>query len=314
MTDSTKPQARYFPVMKQPMLPKGTFSGKTALITGGGTGLGKGMALMLGSLGASVAILGRRQHVLENAAKELESQTGSKILPCSADIRDPEAVKMAIDKVESELGLPTIIVNNAAGNFISPTERLSPNAFKTVIDIVLNGTANVTLDLGKRLIAAQKGASILAITTTYTYRGSAFVVPSASAKAGVENMMRSLASEWGRYGIRLNCLAPGPIDTGPDSGAWSRLDPTGSFKDMALEKLPVGRFGGVEELANLACFLLSDYSSFMTGETVVFDGGEIGFGAGEFNGLVNVPKDHWDAMEKMIRETNAKQKGKSSKL
>ncbi|ODN03001.1 2,4-dienoyl-CoA reductase, mitochondrial [Orchesella cincta] len=272
MTDATKPQAKYFPVMKQPMLPKGTFSGKTALITGGGTGLGKGMALMLGSLGASVAIMGRRQHVLEDAAKELESQTGRKVLACSADIRDPEAVKMAIDKVEKELGLPTVIVNNAAGNFVSPTERLSPNAFKTIIDIVLNGTANVTLDIGKRLIAAQKGASILAITTTYTYRGSGFVVPSAAAKAGVENMMR--------------------------------------FKDMALEKLPVGRFGNVEELSNLACFLLSDYSSFMTGETVVFDGGEIGFGAGEFNGLVNVEKDQWDAMEKMIRETNARQKGK----
>jgi len=311
MTDNTKPQAKHFPVMKQPMLPKGTFLGKTALITGGGTGLGKGMALMLGSLGASVAILGRRQNVLEAAAKELESQTGSKIRPYPADIRDPEAVKTAIDKVEKELGLPTVIVNNAAGNFISPTERLSPNAFKTIIDIVLNGTANVTLDIGKRLIAAQKGASVLAITTTYTYRGSGFVVPSAAAKAGVENMIRSLASEWGRYGIRLNCLAPGPIDTGADSGAWSRLDPTGSFKDMALEKLPVGRFGGVEELANLASFLLSDYSSFMTGETVVLDGGEIGFGAGEFSGLVNVPKEQWDTMEKLIRESNAKQKGKS---
>lgn len=310
MSENTKPQAKYFPVKKNPMLPVGTFSGKTALITGGGTGLGKAMALMLGTLGASVAILGRRLHVLEQTAKELESKTGNKVIACSADVRDPEAVKLAIDKVEKELGLPTIIVNNAAGNFISPTERLSSNAFKTIIDIVLNGTANVTLDMGKRLIAAQKGASFLTITTTYTYRGSAFVVPSATAKAGIENMVRSLASEWGRYGIRLNCLAPGPIDTGAESGAWSRLDPTGTFKDVALDKLPVGRFGDPDELSNLACYLLSDYSSFITGETILLDGGELGFGAGEFNGLTKVTNEQWDVMEKMIRDSNAKQKAK----
>jgi len=310
MTEHTKPQAKYFPVKNTPMLPRGTFAGKIALITGGGTGLGKSMALMLSTLGASVAILGRRQHVLEETAKELEAKTGNRILACSADIRDPNAVKIAIDQVEKELGLPTIIVNNAAGNFISPTERLSPNAFKTIIDIVLNGTANVTLDIGKRLIAAQKGGSFLAITTTYTYRGSAFVVPSGAAKAGVENMVKSLASEWGRYGIRLNCLAPGPIDTGPDSGASSRLDPTGMFVEEALQKLPVGRLGDPDELSNLACYLLSDYSSFLTGETIVLDGGEIGFGAGSFNDLVRVSKDQWDVMEKMIRESNARQKAK----
>jgi len=293
------------------MLPKGTFAGKIALITGGGTGLGKSMALMLGTLGASVAILGRRLNVLQETAKELQAKTGNRVFACSADVRDPNAVKDAIDKVEKELGLPTIIVNNAAGNFISPTERLSPNAFKTIIDIVLNGTANVTLDIGKRLIAAEKGAAFLSITTTYTYRGSAFVVPSAAAKAGVENLNRSLASEWGKYGIRLNNLAPGPIDTGRDSGAWSRLDPTGMFAEGAVEKLPVGRLGDPEEVSNLACYLLSDYSSFMTGETVVLDGGEIGFGAGEFNDLVRIPKEQWDAMEKMIRESNAKEKAKS---
>ncbi|XP_037025199.1 2,4-dienoyl-CoA reductase, mitochondrial-like [Bradysia coprophila] len=306
----TKPQAKHFPVKKTPMLPPGTFSGKTALITGGGTGLGKAMALMLGTLGASVAILGRRLHVLEQTAKELESQTGNRVLACSADVRDPAAVKSAIDLVEKELGLPTIIVNNAAGNFISPTERLSPNAFKTIIDIVLNGTANVTLDMGKRLIAAQKGASFLTITTTYTYRGSAFVVPSATAKAGIENMVRSLASEWGRYGIRLNCVAPGPIDTGTDGGAWSRLDPTGAFKDVAIDKLPVGRFGDPAEVSNLACYLLSDYSSFITGETILLDGGELGFGAGEFNNLTQVSNEQWDLMEKMIRQSNAKDKAK----
>jgi 2,4-dienoyl-CoA reductase len=310
MSEDTKPQAKHFPVKKNPMLPPGTFTGKTALITGGGTGLGKAMALMLGTLGASVAILGRRLHVLEQTAKELESQTGNKVLACSADVRDPAAVKSAIDLVEKELGLPTIIVNNAAGNFISPTERLSPNAFKTIIDIVLNGTANVTLDVGKRLIAAQKGATFLTITTTYTYRGSGFVVPSATAKAGIENMVRSLASEWGRHGIRLNCIAPGPIDTGVESGAWSRLDPTGAFKEFAMDKLPVGRFGDPNEVSNLACYLLSDYSSFITGETILLDGGELGFSAGEFNNLSKVSDEQWDVMEKMIRQSNAKDKAK----
>ncbi|KAJ6632633.1 2,4-dienoyl-CoA reductase [(3E)-enoyl-CoA-producing], mitochondrial, partial [Pseudolycoriella hygida] len=299
MSEDCKPQAKYFPVKKNPMLPAGTFTGKTALITGGGTGLGKAMALMLGTLGASVAIIGRRLHVLEEAAKELETQTGRKVLACSADIRDPQAVKLAVDRIENELGLPTIIVNNAAGNFISPTERLSPNAFKTIIDIVLNGTANVTLDVGKRLIAAQKGATFLNITTTYTFRGSGFVVPSATAKAGIENMYRSLASEWGRYGIRLNCLAPGPINTGADSGAWSRLDPTGNFKDLALEKLPIGRFGDPGEVSNLACYLLSDYSSFITGETILLDGGELNYNSGEFNPMTNIPNEQWDVMEKM---------------
>lgn len=295
------------------MLPKNTFSGKVALVTGGGTGLGKAMATMLGTLGASVAILGRRLHVVEKTAQQLSSETGAKILGISGDVRDPKAVKSAVDKIESELGgIPSIVVNNAAGNFISPTERLSSNAFKTIIDIVLSGSTNVTLDIGKRLISAKKGGSFLAITTTYCYRGSGFVVPSATAKAGVENMMRSLASEWGRYGIRLNCLAPGPIDTGPESGAWSRLDPTGEFKKMALQKLPIGRCGYPEEIANLACFMLSDYSSFMTGETVLLDGGEICFGAGEFNSLVSVPNQQWEKMEKLIREANAKQKGKPS--
>ncbi|ODN05464.1 2,4-dienoyl-CoA reductase, mitochondrial [Orchesella cincta] len=303
----TKPHAKHFPIKKTPMLPKGTFSGRTALVTGGGTGLGKGMALMLGTLGASVAIMGRRQNVLEKTAAELASQSGSKILACSGDVRDPSAVKAAVDKIEKELGLPTLIVNNAAGNFISPTERLSPNAVKTIIDIVLGGTVNITMDIAKRLIAAQKSASFLSITTTYCYRGSGFVVPSASAKAGVENMMRSLASEWGRYGIRLNCLSPGPI-WAEDSGAWGRLDPTGKFKKLALDKLPIGRCGDPHEIANLATYILSDYASFMTGETVLLDGGELCYGAGEFNFLTHVTNEQWDQMEKMIRDTNKKSK------
>jgi 2,4-dienoyl-CoA reductase len=308
MSDS-RPQAKYFPAVKTPMLPPGTFKGRTALITGGGTGLGKGMALMLSQLGAAVAIIGRRQAVIEDTARELQGMTGNKVIGLSADVRSPDGVKEAIDQIEKELGLPSLIVNNAAGNFISPAERITPNGWKSIVDIVLTGTANVTLDMGRRLIANQQGASFLAITTTYTLRGSGFVAPSAAAKSGVQSLMRSLASEWGRYGIRLNCLAPGPIET---EGAFSRLDPTGSFKEQMLNSLPTGRLGSPEELANLAAYLLSDYSAWMTGETVTLDGGESVFNAGEFNKLVKVTDEQWDQLAKIIKESSAKQKKKSS--
>lgn len=245
--------------------------------------------------------------MLEQTAGELNKATGNKVLPVSCDVRDPDAVRATVDTIEAQLGLPTVIVNNAAGNFVSPTERLSSNAWKTIVDIVLNGSANVTLDMGKRLIKAKQGGVFLAITTTYTFKGSGFVVPSAAAKAGVENMCRSLASEWGRYGIRLNCLAPGPI---PTEGAWSRLDPSNSLMEHAVDQLPTGRLGTVEEIANLASYLLSDYSSWMTGETVVLDGGELPFASGEFNQFVSTPEEAWDAMEKAIRATHAQQKKK----
>jgi len=301
----TRPQAKFFPAIKNLMLPKQTFMGRTALVTGGGTGLGKGIATVLSTLGASVAIIGRRKHVLEETSKEISSKSGNKVVHFSTDIRDVEEVKATLDKIENEIGLPTIIVNNAAGNFISPSERLSSNAFKTIIDIVLNGTTNVTLECGKRLIKAGLGGAFLSITTTYTYMGSGFVAPSAAAKAGVETLSRSLAWEWSKYGIRMNCIAPGPILT---EGAWSRLDPTGSFMEQAIEKIPVGRFGQVEELANLSSYLLSDYSSWMTGSTILFDGGELGFNAGEFNALSKVEKEQWDVLEKAIRESNKKSK------
>ncbi|XP_014677280.1 PREDICTED: 2,4-dienoyl-CoA reductase, mitochondrial-like [Priapulus caudatus] len=180
----------------------------------------------------------------------------------AADVRDPAAVATAVDDCVATLGLPDIVVNNAAGNFVSPTERLSPKGWRAVTDIVLNGTAYVVLDVGKRLIEAQKGGVFLAITTTYTQHGSGFVVPSAAAKAGVEALYRSLASEWGRYGMRFNCIAPGPIET---KGAFSRLDPTGRFRKLMLSRIPAGRMGEVEELANLASYLVSDYSTWMSG-------------------------------------------------
>jgi len=221
------------------------------------------------------------------------------------DIRDPNAITAAFDSCEAKFGLPTIVINNAAGNFISPTERLSPNAWKTITDIVLNGTAFVTLEAGKRLIKAGEGGAFLAITTPYTRSGSGFVSPSASAKSGVETLTRSLCAEWGRYGMRFNCIAPGPIET---EGAFSRLDPTGSFTGQVYKRIPAGRMGEVEELANLATYLVSDYSSWLSGETVSLDGGEYRNMGGMFNILSKVTPEMWDMLAEMIRSSNKKSK------
>ncbi|ELU08250.1 hypothetical protein CAPTEDRAFT_168082 [Capitella teleta] len=259
-------RARFFPVSKTPMLPKDTFKGKVAFITGGGTGLGKSMAEMLSSLGAEVTITSRKLDVLQKTADDIQGRTGNRVKAIATDVREPGSVREVVSECIEEMGLPHLVVNNAAGNFISPTERISPNAWKTIIDIVLNGTANVTLDIGKRLIAANQGASFLSISTVYTQSGSAFVTPSAAAKAGVEALTKSLASEWAKYGMRFNCIAPGPIET---KGAFSRLDPTGRFKQKAMNRIPAGRLGEAEELANLSAYILSDYASWMTGSVSV---------------------------------------------
>lgn len=299
------PQAGHFPAMKQTMLPKDSFKNKVVFISGGGTGLGKGMATKFSDLGAKVAIASRRLNVLEDAAKEITEHTGNEVVPIQCDIRDATAVSSAIDTCVEKVGLPYVVINNAAGNFVSPTERLSANAFKTIIDIVLNGTVNLTLDVGKRMIKEQTGGVFLAITTHYVYEGSAYVVPSACAKSGVETLMKSLGVEWGRKGIRMNCIAPGPIYT---EGAFSRLDPSGHFTNEAIKNLPVGRLGEIEEIANLATYMCSDYASWLNTESITFDGGEFRSLAGEFNQLKKVPDEMWDAMEQMIRSSNKKLK------
>eukprot|EP00088_Acartia_fossae_P037204 TRINITY_DN38365_c0_g1_i1.p1 TRINITY_DN38365_c0_g1~~TRINITY_DN38365_c0_g1_i1.p1 ORF type:complete len:349 (+),score=59.83 TRINITY_DN38365_c0_g1_i1:36-1049(+) len=299
------PHAKFFPARKDTMLPADTFKDKVVLVTGGGTGLGKGMSMKFSHLGAKVAIAARRLPVLEAAAKEITDQTGNPVLPIQLDIRNPAAVKEAVDKVEAEMGLPTVVIHNAAGNFISPTERLSPNAFQTIVDIVLKGTGFLTLDVGKRMIAQQTGGVFLAITTHYTNEGSAFVVPSACAKSGVETLAKSLGVEWGKYGIRFNCIAPGPIET---EGAFGRLDPTGQAAATMIETIPEGRIGEIEEIANLATFMCSDYSSWINAETVTLDGGEFRSLAGEFNKLRVITNEQWDMMEALIRKTNKKSK------
>ncbi|KAM8826503.1 2,4-dienoyl-CoA reductase [(3E)-enoyl-CoA-producing], mitochondrial isoform 3-T3 [Synchiropus picturatus] len=277
------PQAVHFPPSEGVMLQPGSFSNKVAFITGGGTGLGRAMTSTLSQLGARCVIASRKLDVLQQTAREISSETGNQVHAVQCDVRDPGAVASAVDQMESLTGLPNVIINNAAGNFISPTERLSPNAWRTITDIVLNGTAYVTLELGKRLIKSQRAASFLAITTIYAESGSGFVVPSASAKAGVEalhksvrpltslnseshynseSVSRSLAAEWGRYGLRFNIIQPGPIHT---KGAFSRLDPTGQFSGQMLKRLPVGRLGQPQEIANLAAYMSSDFATWMSG-------------------------------------------------
>ena len=287
------------------MLSAGSFTGQTILITGGGSGLGLSMASCLLKLGAQVMIASRNAEKLGKAAEQLRSETGGIVFTHAVDIRNAEAVDELIAKtVEAGHGLHGV-VNNAAGNFISPTERLSANAFSAVIDIVLKGTIHTTMAAGKYWLAHKLPGTFVNIVTTYASTGSAFVVPSATAKAGVLALTRSLAVEWGPHGIRSNAIAPGPF---PTEGAWSRLFPVDALpKDLAQKmnpanQVPLGRVGKHEELANLVSYLLSEYSGFVNGEVVTIDGGEWLQGAGEFNWLRAIPAHLWDAIEAATRK------------
>lgn len=254
---------------------------KRILITGGGTGLGKGMAQRFLELGATVYICGRRENVLNDTARELHTSTGGTIHAIACDVRNSDAVEQMTASIWKD-GPLNVLVNNAAGNFIARTEELSTRAFEAVIGIVLMGTINVTQACGRRWLKAGDRATVLNITTTYTTSGSAYVVPSAVSKAGVEALTRSLAVEWGNRGIRLNAIAPGPV---PTEGAFSRVLPLPGLEKHALKRNPLGRFGTIEEFANLATFLVSDGSGYINGEVVVMDGGEWLQGAGEFSEL-----------------------------
>lgn len=281
----------------QPMLRDGALQGKTVLVTGGGTGLGRSMSRYFLQLGANVIIASRKEDVIKQAAGELEKETGGRCLGLSCDVRNYEEVEAVVKAGVEEFGKIDVLVNNAAGNFISPTERLSHRAFDTVVDIVLKGGYNCTLALGKYWIENKIQGNVMSIVTTYAWTGSGYVVPSAAAKAGMLALTRSLAVEWGRYGIRLNAIAPGPF---PTEGAWSRLLPPDMKEEFDLtKKVPVGRLGDHQELANIAAYLISDYSGFVNGEVITIDGGEWLKGAGEFNMLEKVPTQLWDMMDAM---------------
>ncbi|MGO3181692.1 MAG: SDR family oxidoreductase [Aequorivita sp.] len=295
------------------MLRDDALKGKTIVVTGGGSGLGKAMVTYFLELGANVVITSRNIEKLQTVKKELEEatrqkrdgQAGGKVLPVQCDVRNYDEVEAMVEASIKEFGTVDVLLNNAAGNFISPTERLSANAFDTIIDIVLKGTKNCTLAFGKHWIDKKEtDKTVLNIVTTYAFTGSAYVVPSATAKAGVLAMTRSLAVEWAKYGIRFNAIAPGPF---PTKGAWDRLLP-GDLKEKfdPAKKVPVKRVGEHQELANLAAYLVSDFSAYINGEVVVIDGGEWLKGAGQMNQLEEVPQQMWDMLEAMIREKKKK--------
>ena len=282
------------------MLKENSLKDKVILVTGGGSGLGKSMVEYFLELGANVIITSRREELLNDVAKEFSSQYKSEVFPIACDVRKIEQVEKVISDSFKKFGKIDCLLNNAAGNFISPTERLSTRAFDAVIDIVLKGTINFSLTLGKKWIKDNSEGNILNIVTTYSWTGSGYVVPSACAKAGVLSMTRSLAVVWAKYKIRSNAIAPGPF---PTKGAWERLLP-GDLKDKfdPSKKVPVGRVGEHHELSNLAAYLLSEYSSYINGEVITIDGAEWLKGAGQFNHLDMVSDQMWDMFDMMRKK------------
>ena len=267
--------------------------GAHVLITGGGTGLGKSMGRRFLELGARLTICGRRLEVLEATAAEHRAATGGEVTAIGCDIRDPEAVEAMVAAAEVVAPV-TALVNNAAGNFLARSEELSPRAIDAVVGIVLKGSLNTTLALGRRWLEAGRRGNVLSIVTSYAWTGSAYVLPSAVAKAGLLAMTRSLAVEWGGRGIRLNAIAPGPF---PTQGAWERLVPRPELAAAFETRNPLGRAGEHQELANLATFLLADGSSYVNGEVVTIDGGEWLKGAGQFSFLMELlEEEDWAAL------------------
>ncbi|PKO99266.1 MAG: short-chain dehydrogenase [Bacteroidetes bacterium HGW-Bacteroidetes-2] len=284
----------------QKMLRDDALKGKTIVVTGGGSGLGKSMSTYFLELGANVVITSRNLEKLQATAKEMEEKTGGKVLSVQCDVRNYDEVEAMVQASVAAFGQVDVLLNNAAGNFISPTERLSANAFDTIIDIVLKGSKNCTLAFGKYWIDKKEtNKTVLSIVTTYAWTGSAYVVPSATAKAGVLAMTRSLAVEWAKYGIRFNAIAPGPF---PTKGAWDRLLP-GDLKEKfdLAKKVPLNRVGDHQELANLAAYLVSDFAQYLNGEVVTIDGGEWLKGAGQFNLLEQVTPEMWNMLEMMVK-------------
>ncbi len=292
------------------MFKPGVLNGQRILITGGGTGLGKVMAEAFLMLGATVYICGRRGGVLEETAKELMRLHGGKVAPIACDIRVPEAISEMLDAIWSDGGALTGLVNNAAGNFISRTEDLSPRGFEAISNIVFRGSFFVTLDCGKRWIAEGAAASVVSILTTWVWNGGPFTVPSAMSKAGLNIMTQSLAVEWGSKNIRFNAIAPGPF---PTEGAWARLSPgqaTEEAEGSQLPSNPMGRVGKMPELANLAVYLLAPGSEYVNGQTIAIDGAAFQAGGGGFAALRGWSDEQWETARAAIQGANARDRVK----
>jgi NAD(P)-dependent dehydrogenase (short-subunit alcohol dehydrogenase family) len=274
---------------------------KVLVVTGGGSGLGAEMARRFAALGAHSVVMARKLDRLEKVAGEIHA-AGGKATALACDVRDAAGVAAAADEIEKKLGRVDGLVNNAAGNFLAASEDLSANGFRTVVDIVLNGTFHCTQAFGKKMIARGKGGAIVNIVTTYAWMGSAFVLPSACAKAGVLALTRSLAVEWACYGIRLNAIAPGPV---PTEGAFSRLMPDPAFEEQARNRVPLKRFGTPREIADAAVFLLCDGAGYVTGDCLTVDGGEWLRNGGEFSYATDYDRDN---LKQMLRAMRGKEK------
>jgi NAD(P)-dependent dehydrogenase (short-subunit alcohol dehydrogenase family) len=278
------------------MLRPDSLKDKTIIITGGGTGLGRSMGKYFLTLGANLVITSRKKEVIDKTAQELQAETGGQVLAVPCDVRKYEEIENVLRSTVERFGAIHGVLNNAAGNFISPTERLSHRAFDIVVDIVLKGTYYTTLAVGKHWIAKKQPGVFLNIVTTYAWTGSGYVVPSACGKAGVLALTRSLAVEWAKYGIRSNAIAPGPF---PTEGAWSRLLPGELVEKFdPAKRVPLQRVGDHQELANLAAYLMSDFSAYVNGEVITIDGGEWLRSGGEFSHLDAIPNEMWDDIEK----------------
>jgi NAD(P)-dependent dehydrogenase (short-subunit alcohol dehydrogenase family) len=291
------------------MFRNGLLKGKRILVTGGGTGLGEVMAEAYAKLGASVYICGRRTAVLDETAKRISDATHSKVKGIACDIRVAEAVEDMIAHIWSDGGALTGLVNNAAGNFISRTKDLSPRGFNAIADIVFRGSFYVTLACGKRWIDGGNHASVISILTTWIWNGGPFTVPSAMSKAGLNIMTKSLASEWGPHGIRLNAIAPGPF---PTKGAWERLSPQSANRGESGSVNPMGRVGEMDELANLAVFLMADGCDYLTGQTIAIDGGMHLASGGNFAALSRLGDEDWEKIRHEVRSANDKDKAQRS--
>ena len=281
---------------------------KRILVTGGGTGLGKEMASHYAQHGADLYICGRRENVLKETATEIEDKYDVNVNYETLDIRASNDVEDYIDRIFQDAPLDGL-VNNAAGNFISPTKDLSHKGFDAIANIVFHGTFYITHSVGKRWIDLKHKGSIISILTTWVWTGSPYVVPSAMSKSGLNAMTQSLAAEWGKYGIKVNAIAPGPF---PTKGAWERLNPGGNNDSEFMGSVPVGRLGEMSELQNLATFLMADGCDYLTGQTIAIDGAQYLTGGGTFSNLDKVSEDDWEQLRAMIRSSNDKDKANRS--